>query len=242
MKFEGSEEAAFALIASANLERRELSKAQKAMAMAFMYPEPGKGGRGIKGKATESDGFSQIRLKEARSILAYSEELATDVLLGTAKLDKALADVATLKKQKLTHEAFVRQIGERHPDLAQLVRDRELTLDEATARGRQRDEELAAQRENSRRFLTAVAQSAAAFANKNFCETIRRDLTDKTFRDKFDFRSTFRDWFEEMTAFSGSVAEAALARVVGDKVEAAYQRGDLFEKRRKLMARGRRSV
>ena len=49
------------------------------------------------------------------------------------------------------------------------------------------------------------------------------------------FRSTFRDWVEEMTNFQGSVAEAALGHVVGDKVEAAYRRGDLFEKRRKLM-------
>jgi hypothetical protein len=50
------------------------------------------------------------------------------------------------------------------------------------------------------------------------------------------FRSTFRDWVEETAAFAGSVAEAALADVVGDKVEAAYRRGDLFEKCRKLMA------
>jgi integrase len=50
------------------------------------------------------------------------------------------------------------------------------------------------------------------------------------------FRSVFRDWVEECTNFAGSVAEAALAHVVGDKVEAAYRRGDLFEKRRKLMA------
>jgi integrase len=49
------------------------------------------------------------------------------------------------------------------------------------------------------------------------------------------FRSTFRDWAEETTNFPGSVSEAALAHVVGDKVEAAYRRGDLFEKRRKLM-------
>ena len=49
------------------------------------------------------------------------------------------------------------------------------------------------------------------------------------------FRSTFRDWAAERTNFPGEVAEAALAHVVGDKVEAAYQRGDLFEKRRRLM-------
>jgi len=49
------------------------------------------------------------------------------------------------------------------------------------------------------------------------------------------FRSTFRDWAAEQTSFPGEVAEAALAHVVGDKVEAAYRRGDLFEKRRRLM-------
>jgi integrase len=49
------------------------------------------------------------------------------------------------------------------------------------------------------------------------------------------FRSTFRDWVAECTDFSGEVAEAALAHVVRDKVEAAYRRGDLLEKRRELM-------
>jgi integrase len=50
------------------------------------------------------------------------------------------------------------------------------------------------------------------------------------------FRSAFRDWAAEATEYPGEVAEAALAHTVGDKVEAAYRRGDLFEKRRQLMA------
>jgi integrase len=49
------------------------------------------------------------------------------------------------------------------------------------------------------------------------------------------FRSTFRDWAAECTEFPREVAEAALAHAIGDKVEAAYRRGDLFEKRRRLM-------
>lgn len=49
------------------------------------------------------------------------------------------------------------------------------------------------------------------------------------------FRSTFRDWAEEATSTPHAVSEAALAHVVGDKVEAAYRRSDLFEKRRELM-------
>jgi len=49
------------------------------------------------------------------------------------------------------------------------------------------------------------------------------------------FRSTFRDWVSERTNFPREVAEMALAHAISDKVEAAYRRGDLFEKRRKLM-------
>lgn len=50
------------------------------------------------------------------------------------------------------------------------------------------------------------------------------------------FRSTFRDWAAEQTNFPREVSEAALAHVVKDKTEAAYFRGDLLEKRARLMA------
>jgi hypothetical protein len=49
------------------------------------------------------------------------------------------------------------------------------------------------------------------------------------------FRSTFRDWAAERTNFTNEVCEAALAHVIENKAEAAYRRGDLFDKRRKLM-------
>jgi integrase len=49
------------------------------------------------------------------------------------------------------------------------------------------------------------------------------------------FRSTFRDWAAETTPHESIVCEMALAHVVGNKAEAAYRRGDLFEKRRGLM-------
>ena len=50
------------------------------------------------------------------------------------------------------------------------------------------------------------------------------------------FRSTFRDWAAERTSYANHVVEMALAHTVGDKVEAAYRRGDLLEKRARLMA------
>ena len=49
------------------------------------------------------------------------------------------------------------------------------------------------------------------------------------------FRSSFRDWAAEQTSFPREVCETALAHVVENRVEAAYRRSDLFEKRRELM-------
>jgi integrase len=49
------------------------------------------------------------------------------------------------------------------------------------------------------------------------------------------FRSTFRDWGGERTNFPNEMLEMALAHTVSDKVEAAYRRGDMFDKRRRLM-------
>jgi integrase len=48
------------------------------------------------------------------------------------------------------------------------------------------------------------------------------------------FRSTFSDWCAEKTSFPSEVREMALAHAVGDRVEAAYRRGDMFDKRRQL--------
>jgi integrase len=57
----------------------------------------------------------------------------------------------------------------------------------------------------------------------------RRDLS------AHGFRSTFRDWAAERTHFPREVVEMALAHTIESKVEAAYRRGDLFQKRRRLM-------
>ena len=50
------------------------------------------------------------------------------------------------------------------------------------------------------------------------------------------FRSSFRDWAAESTDAPNHVVEQALAHAIGSSVEAAYRRGDLFDKRRALMA------
>jgi integrase len=49
------------------------------------------------------------------------------------------------------------------------------------------------------------------------------------------FRATFKTWGSERTSYQSEIVEASLAHVIGSKVEQAYQRGDMFEKRRRLM-------
>jgi integrase len=87
--------------------------------------------------------------------------------------------------------------------------------------------------ESTRVHIFASDGQDAPLSNMALLMTLRRmkrkDLT------VHGFRSTFRDWTAERTNFSREVAEAALAHAVGDKVEAAYRRGDVFEKRRELM-------
>lgn len=62
---------------------------------------------------------------------------------------------------------------------------------------------------------------------------LRRMGTDVTVHG---FRSAFRDWSAECTSYAHEVCEMALAHVIGNKAEAAYRRGDMFEKRARLMA------
>ena len=50
------------------------------------------------------------------------------------------------------------------------------------------------------------------------------------------FRSSFRDWGSEVRSYPTELLEMALAHAVGNKVEAAYRRGDMLEKRHRLMA------
>lgn len=69
-------------------------------------------------------------------------------------------------------------------------------------------------------------------SNMVFLMALRRMNLDAT---AHGFRSSFRDWAAEQTNFPREVCEAALAHAVENRVEAAYRRSDLFEKRRELM-------
>lgn len=87
----------------------------------------------------------------------------------------------------------------------------------------------------SQEFIFPGGKTGKSLSNMAMTMLLRRvGRTDLTVHG---FRSTFRDWAAERTDVPSEVAELALAHTVGDKVEAAYRRGDMFEKRRALMDR-----
>ncbi len=78
------------------------------------------------------------------------------------------------------------------------------------------------------------AKKGAALSNMALLGTLKR--MGRANITTHGFRSSFRDWAAETTGYPSHVAEMALAHAVSDQVEAAYRRGDLFAKRRRLMA------
>jgi integrase len=87
---------------------------------------------------------------------------------------------------------------------------------------------------HAEQFVFPGGKPGQPLSNMAFLMLLRRMARDDL--TAHGFRSTFRDWAAERTNFPSEVVEMALAHAVGDKVEAAYRRGDLFNKRRRLMS------
>lgn len=85
---------------------------------------------------------------------------------------------------------------------------------------------------NADKYIFPGQSDSSHLSNTALLMIIRRMGLDVTVHG---FRSTFRDWASETTNFPREVCEMALAHSVENKVEAAYRRGDLFTKRRRLM-------
>ena len=129
-----------AFIASANLKRRNLSKGQQAIAMAMLYPEPEKGGRGKKSeRVAETTTFSLSRLTQARAVLRFSRPMAEAVLKGDVSLDEALKKVEAERQQAEGNGARMERLRRAAPDLAELIAEERMSLNEANAAWMERE-------------------------------------------------------------------------------------------------------
>jgi ParB-like nuclease domain len=147
-----------AFVTSKN-ERRDISKGQKAMAVAWNYPDPEKGGRGKKGKASETNGFSQVRLREARAVLAHSRDLAIAVRDGTLALDLALDKVKTARDTLTSTEAMISRLRTEAPDLADLVEEERMKPKEAIGALDTRIEEAERKRISATQLLASLVNT-----------------------------------------------------------------------------------
>lgn len=178
-----------AFIASQNVNRRHLTKGQRAMALAMIYPEPEKGGRGHKKeRVDETSTVSAKRLQLARTVLRYgAEDLAPGVMSGKS-LDDAYTEACKRRDAKGTDEARIAELRSEAPDLAALFDDERLKLADAWAALERRRYEAAEKERNIRaaylRIAEGVYRNSIALANDEFDEGLRERLDDPKFRDE----------------------------------------------------------
>ena len=96
-----------------------------------------------------------------------------------------------------------------------------------------REMQTARESDSSEAYVFPGGRAGKPLSNMAFLMLLRRmgraEIT------AHGFRATFKTWASERTSFQSEIIETALSHVVGDKTEQAYRRGDLFEKRRRLM-------
>ncbi|WP_321808081.1 tyrosine-type recombinase/integrase [Burkholderia sp. BCC1993] len=91
----------------------------------------------------------------------------------------------------------------------------------------------AIERDEDKDLVFPSPRSGGVLSDMSLLELMRRQHLEAT---PHGFRSTFRDWAGEYTNYPRELAEVALAHIKADATEAAYWRGDVLEKRRRMMA------
>jgi hypothetical protein len=184
-----------AYIVSANINRRNLTKGQRAMALAKLYPVPAKGGRGKKSELSSE--FSSRYLGEARTVLACLPEAADAVLAGTKPLSEAYAEAIKARESLDSEARRLDRLRERAPDLADLVDDARMRLTEAESAYETRLEDARRQRHVVLQLLDDMEHLSGALD-----EGSRRDHIIETLRQPEDqqrAREVFARWHRNLT-------------------------------------------
>jgi integrase len=160
-------------------------------------------------------------LREQEGIAARALEFTILTAARTGETIGATLDEINLVQRVWTISAGRMKAGREH---RVPLSGRALTIIEAMTKARTEADQ----------FLFPGGRTGKPLSNMAMTETLRRmNRSDITVHG---FRSTFRDWAAERTNHPSEVVEMALAHAIGNKVEEAYRRGDLFDKRRRLMA------
>lgn len=174
-----------AYVLSTNIARRHLTKGQRAMATAMLYPTAEDGGRGRKSSLNE--GFGSAYLSQARKVLDKLPEVAFDVLAGKVSLNDAYdlaraaedetADDAAQRKARKGAEAEARSrrldaVAEVDAGLAEAVKDGRTKLDDAEAIANEKRARLEACRSTAALLLRDLKLAGTAYRKPSFRQTI----------------------------------------------------------------------
>lgn len=136
--FDGDDDAVIAFILSLNVMRRHLWKGQKAMAVAFAYPEASK----LKRRSVKITDLDTAPLSHARTVLAADEDLAKLVLSGEIPLKDAYSEVTSRTGTRANVLIRTRRLRESRSDLAERVGKGELSLDDAERQAKVEADEI----------------------------------------------------------------------------------------------------
>jgi ParB-like nuclease domain len=157
MPFE-DDEAVKAFVADKS-EHRNVSKGQHAMRIAWLWPEPKRGMHSQSRFGTGKGGPSKQRLSDARSVLAFSRELALEVRDGNKKLDLALAEVKTARDAMSSEKEMLSRLRQEAADLADLVEEDRMKPREAIAALDTRIEDAERKRISATQLLASLVNT-----------------------------------------------------------------------------------
>lgn len=128
-----------AFILSANINRRHMTKGQRAMATAMLYPEKSKGGRGKINSEKIAEFTSTRYVQMAREVLEHAPDLADAVLSGSKPLHEAHEIAKKREHEAKAFEPRLAKVRQRRPELADMIVEERLSLEAAETELREMD-------------------------------------------------------------------------------------------------------
>lgn len=180
-----------AYIISANINRRHMTKGQRAMAVAMIHPEPKRGMHSELKHSTRD--FDRGYLSKARTVLQVLPELGKSVLGGSVTLSEGYEEAMRVRKEQSSTETRMLEVRSAAPDLSELVDAGKLSTMDALAAHRER-KRVTEEKERQQRESVCQAVRDAIRAMDTIAVT-KVDL-DQLFDAERD-RADFERWFGE---------------------------------------------
>lgn len=216
-----------AFVMSSNIHRRHMTKGQRAMAVAMIYPEPAKVKRKGSGSLESKElGFSSAMLSQARTVLSFSRPLAQSVLAGMPlaeaykeakdRLDEKQSEAERQEKERAEFEANLARLRDRYPELARKVVEDGLSLKAMLVEASELDKQAKSQRQSLFMGLRTAckAMSGAGFSASSELPNLPKYLASKEILK--EFRTEFQGGPADLVAMIPVMEQelAALKEVI----------------------------